>query len=272
MVENTGLWLVSETCRFDIRLEQSQSHRARRRSAMVAQVQKEESKMSATATQPKRPAAAPLRFGNNSKSTSRERIIPRPTDGTQRIVVDRSDPFQSLLVGSFNMDSGVVETKTPGPATRPNTPASLFATDPLQASRDPVRLSAKIDFELDRVGQLAETLRELSSAPTLLPVPTSAPAPAPVPSLPVEVLERARKSARDAWCAVVLMGAFIVGGITWTANKLDVADKRIEQLIEQLQIQQTSASALRLENRQAFEELNDVKSRLKAMQYEKSTR
>jgi hypothetical protein len=197
----------------------------------------------------------------------RERIIPRANDGTQRIVVDYNDPFQSLLVGSFNMDSGFSESprNNAGTVTRPNTPPSVFASDPVPLPKDPVRLSAKIDLELDRVGQLAEKLKELSSAPTLLPVPTSAPAPAPASSLPVEVLERARKSARDAWCAVVLMGAFIVGGITWTSNKLDTADKRIAQLIEQLQIQQTSASALRLENRQAFDELADVKARLKAI-------
>jgi hypothetical protein len=187
--------------------------------------------------------------------------------------VDYNDPFQSLLVGSFNMDSGFAETprNNAGTVSRPNTAPSVFASDPVPLPKDPVRLSAKIDLELDRVGQLAEKLKELSSAPTLLPVPTSAPAPAPASSLPVEVLERARKSARDAWCAVVLMGAFIVGGITWTSNKLDTADKRITQLIEQLQIQQTSASALRLENRQAFDELADVKARLKAIQPDAGT-
>jgi hypothetical protein len=230
--------------------------------------------MSATATQTKRTAAAPLRFGSNPKSMPRERIIPRTVDATQRIMVDYTDPFQSLLVGSFNMNSGVVESSNKtGTATRPNTSPSVFASVPVPVPRDPVRLSARIDLELDRVGQLAEKLKELSSAPTLLPIPTSTQAQtvAPVPSLPVEVLERARKSARDAWCAVVLMGAFIIGGITWTSNRLDTADKRIAQLIEQLQIQQTSASSLRLENRQAFDELADVKARLKAMQFEKSS-
>jgi hypothetical protein len=201
----------------------------------------------------------------------RERIVPRSTDGTQRIMVDYNDPFQSLLVGSFNMHSGVVETSNnTGSVSRPNTSPSIFASDPLSVPQEPVRLSAKIDLELDRVGQLAEKLKELSSAPTLLPIPTSAQSAAPAPSLPVEVLERARKSARDAWCAVVLMGAFIVGGIAWTSSKLDASDKHIAQLLEQLQIQQTSASSLRLENRQAFEELADVKARLNALQYEKS--
>jgi hypothetical protein len=229
--------------------------------------------MSATATQPKRPAAAaPVRFGKNPKPLNREKIVPRLPQDTQRIMVDYNDPFQSLLVGSFNMNSGVVESG-PSASSRPNTPASVFAKDPVSALRDPVRLSAKIDFELDRVGQLAETLRELSSAPTLLPIPTSAQVqPAPeASSLPVEVLDRARKSARDAWCAVVLMGAFIVGGIAWTSNRLDTSDKRITQLLEQLGIQQNSANSLRLENRQAFDELADVKAKLKAMQYEKST-
>jgi len=228
--------------------------------------------MSATATQPKRPAAAaPLRFGKNPKPLQREKIVPRTPEGTQRIMVDYNDPFQSLLVGTFNMDSGVVET---GPtASRPNTPGSVFATDPVPAPRDPVRLSAKIDLELDRVGQLAEKLRELSSAPTLLPIPTSQQQAQPAPiasSLPVEVLERARKSARDAWCAVVMMGAFIVAGIAWTSNRLDTAEKHVAQLLEQLEIQQNSANTLRTENQQAFSELADVKAKLKALQYENS--
>lgn len=231
--------------------------------------------MSATATQPKRPAAAaPVRFGKNPKPLQREKIVPRAPEGTQRIMVDYNDPFQSLLVGTFNMNSGVVET---GPtASRPNTPGSVFASDPVPVPRDPVRLSAKIDLELDRVGQLAEKLKELSSAPTLLPIPTSQQQqqaqPAPMASpLPVEVLDRARKSARDAWCAVVMMGAFIVAGIAWTSNRLDTADKRIGQLLEQLEIQQNSANTLRTENQQAFSELADVKAKLKALQYENSS-
>jgi hypothetical protein len=225
--------------------------------------------MSATATKPKR--SAPVRFANNSKPVQRERLVPRQADGTQRIVVDRDDPFQSLLVGNFNFESGTQESAFGASASsRPKTPPSIFASEPVSAPRESVQLSAKIELELDRVGQLAERLKELSSAPTLLPVPISASAAPQASSLPVEVLERARKSARDAWCAVVLMGAFIIGGIAWASARLDTADKRVAQLLEQLQIQQASAGTLRLENRQAFDELADVKAQLKAMQPEKS--
>ncbi|HTL30498.1 MAG TPA: hypothetical protein VL282_14805, partial [Tepidisphaeraceae bacterium] len=89
-------------------------------------------------------------------------------------------------------------------------------------------------------------------------------------ALPVEVLNRARKGARDAWCAVVLMGIFIVGGMSWTSARLDRADTRIAELLAQLQTEQNSSNLLRAENRQAFDELADVKAHLKAIQHEQS--
>jgi hypothetical protein len=225
--------------------------------------------MPATVKSPKRPGSTAVRFGNHPKPMPREKLVSRPYQETQRIVVDRDDPFQSLLVGTFNMNEGVVETPR-GTVTRPNTPATIFADEPVSAPREPVRLSAKVDLELDRVGQLAEKLKELASTPAFVPIPTPTPAPAaPVASaLPVEVLKQARKSARDAWCAVVLMGIFIIGGIAWTSGRLDSAEKRIAELLDQLKIEQTSSAALRVENQQAFQELNDVKGKLQALQYQ----
>lgn len=219
--------------------------------------------------QPKRKANT-LRFSPtpNPKAIVRENHVASASDGTQRIVLDQNDPFQSVVIGSFNMQDGFVQAPNGRGVSHGNSPASIFAREPVSAARNPATFTARVSLELDRVGQLAETLKELTSAePSLLSVRAEAPEPEAASPLPVEILERTRKSARDAWCAAVMMGTFIVAGIVWTSARLDASERRIVQLLDQLQVEQASSNALRLENRQAFDELADVKSRLNALQY-----
>lgn len=123
------------------------------------------------------------------------------------IMVLTSDPFQSLLPWDGSDRRG-----------------SNTMTAPVAAAAPALRYQARAHEEVIKNPQ-HEFLRPTVAAPIKLPRSFES-----ADSKPAA----ARGTARDAWCAVALMGMFIVGGIAWTSNRIMNDEVTIADLRTQL--------------------------------------
>src|SRR5690606_21115183 len=111
------------------------------------------------------------------------------------------------------------ETAGPGVGT-----ITIRQDDPMQSLAQPApSIGQRLDAELDRLTELTSELREQ--------VTETAPAAAPAEK---------RVNARDAWCAVVIMGLFIVAGIAWTTTRLADAGREVAALTQQIEEKDTA--------------------------------
>jgi hypothetical protein len=69
-------------------------------------------------------------------------------------------------------------------------------------------------------------------------------------------------SARDAWCAVALMGMFITGGIVWTNNRINNDEAVITDLRTQLADANAAVEHKAQELKVLYERANDAESEL----------
>jgi hypothetical protein len=69
-------------------------------------------------------------------------------------------------------------------------------------------------------------------------------------------------SARDAWCAVVLMGMFIVGGFVWTNNRISNDAAAISDLRTQLADANAAVDHKAQEMKVLYERACDAESEL----------
>ncbi len=121
---------------------------------------------------------------------------------------------------------------TPWESPAAHTPASkcgemitIRQDDPFQSLAQPgLSIGQQLDAELDRLTQLTAELREQVTEPVASTVkPTTG-----------------RTGARDAWCAVVIMGLFIAAGITWTSTRLADAKREVASLTQQIEEKETA--------------------------------
>lgn len=96
--------------------------------------------------------------------------------------------------------------------------------DPFQSiAQPPGSIGQRLDAELARLADLTADLQEQTAQPFSAeqrPVKTT--------------------NARDAWCAVVIMGLFIVAGIAWTTNRLSNANHEMAALTQQIEEKETA--------------------------------
>ncbi len=142
----------------------------------------------------------------------------------------------------------------------PPTGSSYFSG--VQIGLDPVEspppdledVSQRLDAELRRISALTDELRKSVSfdpEPERIQEPKSFIATQPEPSNQqlkelAEVAQRVKhvkRDARDAWCAVVLMGLFIVCGIVWSFDRIGKQDEKIEELTLLLEAEKSAAIA-----------------------------
>lgn len=114
-----------------------------------------------------------------------------------------------------------------GPGDPPAETITLSRDDPFQSlAPAPASIGRQLDQQLDRLTQLTSELQ--AQVQDVAPVAPVAPA------------RVKRTSARDAWCAVVIMGLFIAAGVAWTGTRLSAARNQVATLNQQLEQKQTA--------------------------------